>query len=256
MSRDELAVPAEDRGVPSELRSALFKSYAELLRRQRTASSALVRWSKTTNRSHEFVWFNAGDEEKMLRFGREIYVLPTTHLYSSVQKMHATVRLNPYEREVLYGYPYVIGRRNGKSVRAPLLTVPVAIEPKGPGFVVRPADDVIRFNSLSFRADEEAPIHEDAIGRILESTPAFPLQPAALKAFVEVLDRELPGLQCDAALDGRFGEPPAEPRQGENYITGRSGRLFIAPKTNYFLCSDLENMAETDEPDCGALGAT
>src|SRR2546425_94427 len=82
----------------------------------------------------------------------------------------------PLRREVLYGYPYLIGRRAGKAIRAPLLTIPVRIEPHRDGFVVHPADDVARFNSLPFRADEEAPVREDAIGRVLEDTPSFPVQ--------------------------------------------------------------------------------
>lgn len=180
MSKDEQTDVAHFRGIPPDLRRPLFRAYAELLRRQRTSSSALVRWSKGTSRSHEFVWLEAGQEEQILRLGRAIAVHRTGPLYSPVQKMHATARLNPYEREVLYGYPYVIGRRAGKSVRAPLLTIPVVVDPKGDGFVVRPADDVVRFNSLSFRAEEEAPIHEEAIGRILEETPTFPLSDGAL----------------------------------------------------------------------------
>ena len=43
--------------------------------------------------------------------------------------MNTTSTLNPYEREVLYGYPFVVGRKDGKGIRGPLLTIPAAITP-------------------------------------------------------------------------------------------------------------------------------
>ncbi len=167
--------------------------------------------------------------------------------------MHGTARLNPYEREILFGYPYVIGRVSGKSIRGPLLTMPVRIEPEGSGFVVHPADEVLRFNSLPFRAEEEAPVHEEAVSRIIEATPAFPLRADALNRFVDVIRRELPSVEVSAGLDGRLAEPPEEPKRGEFLALIDQAALFVAPKTSYFLTSDLEGIADLDGSDCGAL---
>jgi very-short-patch-repair endonuclease len=251
---DNLRVDAVGSPIPPELGRNLFRAYAELLRRQRTASSALVRWSKITNRSHEFVWLDGQQRETLLRTGRPLAVDPDSPLFGSVQRMHATARLNPYEREVLYGYPYLIGRRSGRAIRAPLLTVPVRIDPQRDGFVVQPADDVARFNSLPFRAEEDAPVREDAIGRVLEVTPSFPVDEEALRAFVDVLGRELPWVGREARLDGRLDNPPSEPRSGDFLSLRDHAALFVAPKTNYFLASDLEKMAAHEVVDSGALG--
>lgn len=159
--------------MAGDLRRRLFKAYAELLRRQRAASTALVRWSRRTSRAYDFAWLESGTEEKLMRNGSDLYIDQRSTPFPAVQRMYATARLNPHERDVLYGYPYVIGRQAGKSIRAPLLTLAVTIEPRGDSFVVRPADDVARFNTLPFRADEEAPAHEQAISRVIEATPSF-----------------------------------------------------------------------------------
>ena len=39
-----------------DFRAALCKTYADLLRRQRTAASPFAQWSRATRREHEFVW--------------------------------------------------------------------------------------------------------------------------------------------------------------------------------------------------------
>jgi very-short-patch-repair endonuclease len=240
--------------VPPALLSGLCKAYADLLRRQRTASNALVTWSKVTSRSHEFAWLGGElSTEQLMHAGKPLRVSRENPLFESVQRMHGTARLNPYEREVLYGYPYVIGRMSGKSVRGPLLTVPVGIEPEGSGFVVHPSDEVVRFNSLPFRAREEAPVHDEAISRIIEATPAFPLRAEALNPFVDVIRRELPSVEVRGGLDGGLAEPPEEPKQGEFLALIDQAALFVAPKTSYFLASDLEAIAELDGSDCGAL---
>lgn len=242
--------------IPPGLLKGLCSAYAELLRRQRTASSAFVRWSKRTSRAHEFVWL--GGElatEQLMHEGKRLHVERQSSVFDAVQRMHATARLNPYEREVLYGYPYVIGRANGRQVRGPLLTIPVRIEPQRSGFVVHPAEEIVRFNSLPFRAKEEAPVHEDAISRVIEATPPFPLRGSALAEFVEVVRRELPALRIEARLDAQLLPPPDEPQRGEFLSLIDQAALFVAPKTSYFLASDLEKIAGMDGSDCGSLGS-
>ncbi len=91
---------------------ALTSAYAALLKRQRTASAAYVRWTAAHARSHEFAWLGTGPE--LLLFGNgKLRIEPTSPIYSSIQKMKATIELNPYERELQYGYPYVIGQADG-----------------------------------------------------------------------------------------------------------------------------------------------
>lgn len=188
-----------------------------------------------------------------MRKGRSISVARDSALFESVQRMHATARLNPYEREVLYGYPYVFGRQAGTAIRGPLLTMAVQIEPAGGGFVVHPADDVVRFNSLPFRPEHESLAHEEAISRIIAATPPFPVSDDALAKFVDVLVRELPSVERRARLDGRLEEPPEEPKSGEFLALTDQAGLFVAPKTSYFLTSDLERIAGSGGTDSGSL---
>ena len=153
---------------------ALTAAYAALLKRQRTASAAYVRWTPAHSRAHEFAWFEAGDELLLTR-GGDIIIDHESPVHSSIQKMMATMELNPYERELQYGYPYVIGQSNGKSFRAPLLTIPVAITPDGGRLVIRATEDVVRFNSLPFRSDFDTGAQELAIARLIDRTPELPL---------------------------------------------------------------------------------
>jgi len=97
---------------------ALTAAYATLLKRQRTASAAYVRWTTAHSRAHEFAWFEGGNET-LLTQGGNVLIEQESPVHSSIQKMMATMELNPYERELQYGYPYVIGQSNGKSFRAP-----------------------------------------------------------------------------------------------------------------------------------------
>lgn len=168
-------------------------------------------------------------------------------LFDSVHKMYGTAKLNPYEREILYGFPYVIGRLKGKTIRGPLLTLAVEIEASGNELRIIAADEVVRFNSLPFRTERDTDAQEQALSRVMEATPAFPLTNATLNQFAAVLVREISALQPTTRLDGRLTDPPSEPTSGEFMKILEQAALFVAPKTNYFLRSDLEEIAVQDE---------
>jgi very-short-patch-repair endonuclease/KaiC/GvpD/RAD55 family RecA-like ATPase len=244
-------------GIDRELLAAMCRTYADVLGRQRTAASPLARWTKATSRSQEFVWLGgAFDRDQLMLGARESLVFsPGDPLFEAVHKMYGTARLNPYEREVLYGYPYVIGRSRSTTTRGPLLTLAVEIEAVRNHFEVRAADEVVRFNSLPFRSETDTDAHEQALGRVLEATPAFPLTVESLGQFLDVLCRELPSLQRKAALDGSLVAPPEEPRGQETIRLVDAAALFVAPKTSYFLRSDLDEIAGAEGGEPGALRA-
>lgn len=230
-----------------DLLASVCRAYADLLRRQRTASSALVVWQRETRRSHEFAWLSdAYETETLMRLGRNLRIQRDSGLFDSVQKMHATAELNPYEREILYGYPYVIGRLNGRPIRAPLFTIPVTISDEGSGFVVSPDDEVVRFNSLPFRAEADTAARELALERLLERTPPFPLGADGAAGFAEDVSRELPTVVMSARLDGSLSPAPPMPNSGSYLELVDQAALFVAPKTDYFLASDLERISATD----------
>src|SRR5437773_7791968 len=80
---------------------ALTSAYADLIKRQRTASAAFVRWTSAHARAHEFCWIEEQPETLMFT-GKDVRVGPKDPAYNSVRKMMATIELNPYERELLY----------------------------------------------------------------------------------------------------------------------------------------------------------
>ena len=83
---------------------------------------------------------------------------------------------------MLYGYPYVIGRRDGETIRAPLLHLRVLIEPAGEGYVIEQADDVVQVNLLPFRADRRPGPARGPLARIIAETPTLPLPPPTSSA--------------------------------------------------------------------------
>jgi len=220
---------------------ALTAAYATLLKRQRTASAAYVRWTAAHSRAHEFAWFEGGNET-LLTKGGTVVIEQESPVHSSIQKMMATMELNPYERELQYGYPYVIGQSNGKSFRAPLLTMPVVINPDGGKLVISATEDLVRFNSLPFRTDFDTGAQELAIARLIEQTPELPLTCGSLREFCEAIAREL-GVRIEARLDGVLNAAPAQPQSQMQLTLVDNAACFIAPKTSYFLVSDLEDIA-------------
>ncbi len=228
----------------ADLLHGVAAAYAELLRRQRATSSAFVSW-QDSKRAHEFLWVGRlGEQETLIRNGSALRVKRDSPLFEGVQKMHATAELNPYEREVFYGYPYVIGRLAGRPVRGPLLTIPVSITVDGAGFQVAADDDVIRVNTLPFRGEDDTAAKRLALARLLENTPQFPLSIGGAAEFSQHLSRELPDIDLEANLDGRLGDPPPMPNSGSYLKIVEQAALFVAPKTGYFLTSDLEAIAE------------
>jgi very-short-patch-repair endonuclease len=231
--------------VAASIVRPLTSAYAELLRRQGNAASHFVRWTQTTGRAPGFVWLGPTISRETVLFRDEPYrVRVDQALFSALDKMRATVTLNPYERELLLGYPYVIGRRDGEPIRAPVLLMPVKLEGQGGEIEVHSADEVVRFNSLPFRTDRDTEARELAIRRVIDATPTFPFDEAALSAFIEILIHALSIGRGGARLDGTLGVAPAMPTSGEGLRLVDQAALFIASKTAYFLVSDLTRIGE------------
>jgi len=221
---------------------ALATTYAALIKRQRTASSAFVRWSTANRRAHEFAWIEIG-RETLMTGARELQILPASPIHDQLNKMMATIELNPYERELLYGYPYVIGQRDGMTIRAPLLTIPISITAQGGTLFVRAEEELLRFNSLPFLSDFETAAHELALARLIERTPEYPLRLEELRTFGEALSREMKTTST-GKLDGSLGSPPTQPRRTMDLTLVDNAACFVAPKTGYFLASDLAQIAK------------
>jgi len=226
--------------VPETLVKALTTAYATLIKRQRNASSAFVRWSSPHRRSHEFSWMDEGTEVLMFE-GRDISIGPLSATFESLNKMMTTIELNPYERELLYGYPYVIGQVEGVPIRAPLLTIPVVIKADGGTLYVHPNEEMVRFNSLPYRTEFDTSTQELVLARLIENAPDFPLTASTLRAFCESVGRELK-VTISGKVDGSITLPPARPRENAPLRIVDSAACFVAPKTSYFLSSDLQHI--------------
>ena len=102
----------------------------------------------------------------------------------------------------------------------------------------------MRFNSLPFRTEGDTDAHNAALNRILEQTPALPLSPATL---ADLRRRAHPRAarpsSSTPSSTGRWSDPPSEPRATQPLRIIDQAALFVAPKTNYFLCSDLDEIA-------------
>ncbi len=243
------AAPDLQPGLVEELTAA----YASLLRQQRTASAAYVRWVNAHSRAHEFAWLEPG-KETLFSSGEGVVFLPSSVIYSAVQKMMSTIELNPYERELRYGYPYVVGQVNGKAIRAPLLSIAIAITTDRDRLILKTTEDTVRFNSLPFRTENDTAAREQSLTRLIDETPNLPLTNDSIRAFCSSATREL-GLNLEARLDGLLDKPPAYPNAAQSLKIIDNAACFIAPKSSYFLVSDLERIGEAPAAVAGtALG--
>lgn len=179
---------------------SLTSAYAMLLKTQRTVSSAYVRWTQGHSRSHEFAWLDSG-RETLLMGGGDFTIEPESPIHQAIQKMMATMELNPYERELQYGFPYIIGQSCGTKFRAPLLTIPISITANGGRLIINLSDDAPRFNSLPFRTDSGTSARELAFTRLMEQCPDLPLTKSSLKHFCAAVAREL-GVVIGGRLNG------------------------------------------------------
>jgi len=216
---------------------ALTAAYADLIKRQRTASAAFVRWNSSHARAHEFCWIEQQSETIMFS-ARDLRITPKDPAYQSIRKMMSTIELNPYECELLYGYPYVVGNVDGKIVRGPVVTMPIAISTDGDVLIVHPSEETVRFNSLPFRSDLDTAAHEMALDRLIDATPGFPLTTVDLQTFCKSISREMQ-IELQADLEGTLKKAPAQPRSSMPLRIVDSAACFVAPKTSYFAASDL-----------------
>ncbi|HYL76251.1 MAG TPA: AAA domain-containing protein [Bryobacteraceae bacterium] len=229
--------------IDAGLVEALAAAYATLIKRQRTASAAFVRWISAHRRASEFCWISPGPET-LLSAGKAMRIAADDPSHDVIRKMMATIELNPYERELLYGYPYVVGHVAGVPIRAPLLTIPIQIHVDGSALSVQPNEEMVRFNSLPFRTPVDSAVHEQALERLIDATPHFPLVAAELRQFAESVMREMK-IAIRARLDGQIAPAPTQPAAESTLAIIDNAACFVAPKTSYFLASDLELISKT-----------
>ena len=106
---------------------------------------------------------------------------------------------------------------------------------------------LVRFNSLPFRTDFDTGTQELAIARLIDQTPELPLTYGALREFCEAIAREL-NVRIQACLDGALNSAPAQPKSQMQLTIIDNAACFIAPKTSYFLVSDLQSIAQAGSP--------
>ena len=235
--------------------SDLCRVYADVLSRQGNSSSSYARWSETTRKVNDFVWLDAdrGPEQLFTKEGSSISFKPSDIAYEQIHKMFGTLELNPYERELVYGYPYVIGKIGDRKIRGPLLSAPVKIRADGSRIVIEAGTEPLRFNMLPFKTEGDSDAVEEALKRVLNATPVLPLTSAALQTFMDVVQREIPTLRIEAQLDGRIGKHPSTAPSERGLQLIDAAALFISPRTNWFLCQDLEHMSAIANLESDAL---
>ena len=228
---------------------ALCGSYADFLRRQRSEGTAsLTDWpTPNSRRAPEFMWLGGGDgqRERMMSNLEDLRLGAADPGLSTVSKICATITLNPYEREALYGYPFLIGKIGTQVIRAPLLMIPVTVTPDGRGFVISPTEGRAEFNPFPFFTDATPAARDLALARLSEVVPALPLTPDSLRQFVDALQREIEGIEVPGRLDGQLAAEPERPTGAQDFLQViEQAAILVAPQASYFLVSDLQKLSQ------------
>jgi very-short-patch-repair endonuclease/muconolactone delta-isomerase len=209
----------------------------------------MVRWpSQQTRRAPDFGWVGSAREAReSLLIGFDDLRVPRDHpLFDTARGISTAISLNPYEREALYGYPYLVGRLSGKPVRAPIFTVPIELAAEGSGYRVFLKDEVVEFNPMPYLSDVTSDARDLAVITLAASTPSLPLTPEGLRRFADALRREIKEVRVSARLDGSLDEPSTRPSEGGNDYLDivDQAAIFIAPRASYFLASDLDAIGQ------------
>src|SRR5204863_9297229 len=95
-----------------------------------------------------------------------------------------------------------------------------------------------------YRTGFDSAALELALAHLIDATPGYPLGDADLKRFIEEMRRELPQVEIRGVLGGRLVPPEPQPRSGSWPAVVDCAACFIAPKTSYFIASDLDTIGE------------
>lgn len=122
--------------------------------------------------------------------------------------------------------------------------MPVRLEGEGGQLQIVASDEVVRFNSLPFRGEGDTEARELAIRQVIDATPSLPLGTGDFRRFIDILVHTLGVARADARLDGTLVTPPTMPTRGDGLWLIDQAAIFIAPKTAYFLVSDLATIGQ------------
>ncbi|MCL6537590.1 MAG: AAA family ATPase [Acidothermus sp.] len=229
----------------------LLQAYSEILSRQQYTITALSKWpSERSRRAPDFAWIGDDISSEQLFMGTGQAIIKSSHdAFADVRRMCATLEVNPYDRELLYGYPCVIGRTGDGIIRGPLLFTSISVQPMRRDLCLELADTQLRFNPYLFDRGGDPELQSHRLAELVREVPELPLTPEKLRDFVSVLRREIPELEVAADLGGAFTSPPDRPTAETPLTLIDQAVLLIAPKYNYFLQNDLRTITESDHGD-------
>jgi very-short-patch-repair endonuclease len=232
--------------IPAGFLESLTTAYADLMKQQRSASNAFVRWPKSARRGNEFAWLCEGSET-IFADGHKKILTANDNAFQSVRRMESVIKLNPYEKGLVYGYPYVVGRVDGISIRGPLFHVPAKVTVTKSSASIEVEEDTLRFNSLPFRSDTQSDAAKLRLDQFVISAPDIPVTHADLRRLCEHMQLDLT-VNLQGAIDGSLSEPQ-EVRTGTGLSIVDAAAIFVAPKTNYFIHDDLETIGSSVDQD-------
>ena len=228
----------------------ICRAYSEVLLRRRDDSRQLGDWSRAGNTRAGVVVGRAGQHEAVLAFDSASETVPLGRVdlaHPQADPISAAVaRLlhdrdrHPHEVEFAYGYPAIVGRHGGATVRTALLLLDVEVTQQTTGeqtLAVR--DPRPRLNAAGVSA-LVAPEQQSAlIAALAAHTPQGATGPDGLRPMLETLRQFIP--QMEIAVDGVIEEVPDPLPDGLRAID--ASVLLLLPRASHFLADDLDLMA-------------
>lgn len=178
--------------------------------------------------------------------------------FQRLQGLYQKHLLNPYEREFLYGYPFVAGSAKGnKRICSPLFTVPCCVDyDLGSGHLrIRLTSDELQFNSYAW-----ADILGEQGMRFLEKTlledgyPGLPLRDEEFQGFLVKLINAVgvgyPGIiesvgEWEWTLEPITGSGKTT-ETGENLKIMPHAAVLLVSRPQYYVRRDLDELQTLD----------
>jgi very-short-patch-repair endonuclease len=197
--------------------------------------------------------------QKLLAIGRtplvklgdaeDLEVIDRETTFQRLLALHQKHVLNPYEREFLYAYPFLVGKaQNGRKICAPLFTVPCHLEYdlSSGRLRLRLTSAELQFNSYVWaEVIGEQQLHYLEMTVLAQGYPLLPLKEKEFSDFLNRLGNAVSALEPPPSWEWtleRLAKPDTANVTEQELKIMPHAALLLVSRPQYYLRRDLEEL--------------